>query len=290
VAVADASNPFAVNATPVFTSPSSPPATPTSAFDAFNPFADTATPVFTTSNNTSPVTQPAPRTGQGKATPPANTNFNRPPPAVAQIHGVRRPVVQQEESIYDTIDIDLGGADEDDEAYEADHVGGGPQEDIYGSIDADAARAKDDWFKQGASQGDATAQYYLGLRLELVEGDTAAAKYWYGLAKEGLARPPHSDKPKVRYYRARLALLFGEGKQVHHQLAQAARVGLHPLAEGGDAQSQHQRAECLWSGWGGPQDKGRSIAARKQAAAQGYPLANIWLGEWFLQQARKKER
>ena len=57
-------------------------------------------------------------------------------------------------------------------------------------------------------------------------------------------------------------------------------AGLRWLAEGGDAQAQHQLAECLWNGWGGDANRQHSLALREQAATNGYALAHIWLGDW----------
>jgi hypothetical protein len=98
-----------------------------------------------------------------------------------------------------------------------------------------------------AEQGDASAQFYLGLRHELgllnVPQDYTQAARWYGAAAE-------QGDVKAQFS---LGFLYYEGLGVSQDYKEAVRW-YRAAAEQGNADAQNNLGFMYDNGWGGPQD------------------------------------
>jgi TPR repeat protein len=126
------------------------------------------------------------------------------------------------------------------------------------------------WLQQGASEGDARAQYALGICYHVgfgVAEDKAEAARWYGLAAEqGLANAQTA-----------LGFCYEHGNGVGQDKAEAARW-YRLAAEQGDGTAQYNLSFCYYKGEGVGQDKAEAVRWLLLAAEQGLANAQNSLG------------
>ena len=121
-----------------------------------------------------------------------------------------------------------------------------------------------------AEQGDADAQYLLGLRYDLGQGvpqDLAEAAMWYRrAAAQGNARA-----------QSNLGVIYFMGKGVRRDHGEAARW-LRLAAEQGDGTAQYFLGMLYERGQGVSRDHGEAAKWFRQAADQGNIAAKLQLG------------
>jgi TPR repeat protein len=140
----------------------------------------------------------------------------------------------------------------------------------------DAYQRKDyklavEWFRKAAEQGDAKAQYNLGIAYDKGQGvaqDYAKAAQWYRkAADQGLTQAQNN-----------LGILYKQGQGVPQDYAQAA--GWFRLAAGlGFAQAQHNLGLAYRDGQGVKQDRGQALQWLQKAAGQGDEQAQADLNQ-----------
>ena len=123
---------------------------------------------------------------------------------------------------------------------------------------------------EGAEQGDAEAQFNLGIRYDYgrgVEQDHAQAAQWYAKAAE-------QGHVKAQY---NLGVRYANGEGVEQDHAQAAQW-FAKAAEQGHADAQYNLGVCYANGWGVEQDHAQAAKWYAKAAEQGDADAQFNLG------------
>ena len=130
-----------------------------------------------------------------------------------------------------------------------------------------------EWYRLSAEQGDALAQYNLGVKYDngdgVPESDAEAVKWFRLAAEQGL-----SD---AQYY---LGVMHANGEGVAQNEAEAVRWFLL-AAQQGDADSQYNLAVMYANGEGTHQDDGEAVKWYQMAAEQEYPEAQFNLGVMY---------
>lgn len=139
-----------------------------------------------------------------------------------------------------------------------------------------AAKSRGDYatalaeFKAAADQGDAVAQYNLGLMYYNGQGvprdDQLAAAWFRKAADQGHA---------VAQYN--LGLMYAIGQGVPQDYKQAA-AWYRKAADQGDAAAQSSLGDMYWGGEGVPQDYRQAVAWFRKAADQEWAAAQLILG------------
>ncbi|MFO1507196.1 MAG: bifunctional trypsin-like peptidase domain-containing/SEL1-like repeat protein [Lysobacterales bacterium] len=126
------------------------------------------------------------------------------------------------------------------------------------------------WYDKAAEQGDALAQTVLGVMYDLGEGvlqDHAKAAYWYGkAAAQGDAKAQNF-----------LGGMYGNGNGVPRDDAKAL-YWYAKAAEQGDASAQFHLGNMYFDGRGVPQNYAKAIFWYGKAAEQGHAIAQFNLG------------
>ena len=124
-----------------------------------------------------------------------------------------------------------------------------------------------------AEEGDARAQYYLGLMYARGEGlpeDNHQAAHWFRKSAE-------QGNPQSQYH---LGMLYANGKGVPEDDRQAVHW-LSESARQGDAQAQFNLGIMYELGEGVPEDDRQAVNWYQQAAEQGHARAQFGLGSMF---------
>ncbi|MCK9357724.1 MAG: hypothetical protein M0R22_11375 [Dehalococcoidia bacterium] len=133
------------------------------------------------------------------------------------------------------------------------------------------------WYRRAADQGDAEAQFNLGVCYDTGQGvamDRAKAMWWYRLAADqGHAAAQYNLG--VCYDNG---WLIGQGVAVDH--AEAVRW-YHLAAAQGGAKAQYNLGVCFYKGEGVAMDHAEAVHWFRLAAAQGYAAAQYNLGVCF---------
>jgi len=130
-----------------------------------------------------------------------------------------------------------------------------------------------EWYRLSATQGDALAQYNLGVRYDngdgVPENDAEAVKWFRLAAEQGL-----SD---AQYY---LGVMYANGEGIPQNEAEAVRW-FRLAAEQGDADSQYNLAVMYANGEGIHQNDAEALKWYRLAAEQGYAEAQFNLGVMY---------
>ena len=150
-------------------------------------------------------------------------------------------------------------------------------QDIEKGVDAyqrgDYAAALAEWHPL-AEQGDAYAQFFLGVMYDNGEGvpqdDAEAARWYRPAAEQGVAEAQYN-----------LGVMYRNGEGVPQDYAEAARYN-RMAAEQDHAKAQHNLGVMYALGQGVPQDYGQSHTLFSLAAEQGHPAAHQYaLGRMY---------
>jgi TPR repeat protein len=129
------------------------------------------------------------------------------------------------------------------------------------------------WYRLSAEQGDASAQYNLGVIYDTGDGvpenDAEAVKWFRLAAEQGLL--------EAQYY---LGVMYANGEGVPQNEAEAVRW-FRLAAEQGDADAQYNLAVMYANGEGVHQNDAEALKWYRMAAGQGYAEAQFNLGVMY---------
>ena len=126
------------------------------------------------------------------------------------------------------------------------------------------------WYRKAAEQGDATAQYNLGVCYEKGRGvpqDYSEAVKWYRKAAE-------QGDATAQY---NLGVCYDKGRGVPQDYSEAVKW-YRKAAEQGDMYAQNNLGYCYYNGQGVSQDYSEVVKWYRKAAEQGYARAQCNLG------------